>query len=367
MLPAGRAACQHDAVDRTIDYTPLFVPVTAPEVAEFRRSTLAARPSATAEQVSRILGLVLGGFMVLVLGISVIAPAALSFGALLSGSLDPVDAVILLFPLLLIGIGVTIGVSAWRSRRFDWEKRLRMARFAAANGLVYESLSPPPNYPGAIFGLGTSRQVTDHLRTADGRFLDFGNYRYTTGSGKNRTTHHWGFLALHLDRALPHMLLDSRANNGMLGGTNLPAVFSKDQVLSLEGDFDRYFTLYCPRQYERDALYVFTPDLMALLIDEAAPFDVEIVDQWMLVYSARPFPLADAATYQRLLRIVSTVGAKTLSQTDRYVDERIGAFSANIVAPQGQRLRRGFSVLGVVLLAVFVLTWVLSAITSFMP
>ncbi len=354
-------------MDRTIDYTPLFAPVDAHEVAEFRRRTLAARPSATAEQVARILGLVLGGFMVVVLGISILVPAVLALGSLANGTLDPVDAVILAFPLVLIAIGLGLGVTAWRARRNDWEKRLRMSRFAHANGFLYESLSPAPTYPGAIFGIGTGRQVTDHLRSSDGRFLDVGNYRYTTGSGKNRSTHHWGFLALHLDRALPHMVLDSRANNGLLGATNLPATFSRDQVLSLEGDFDRYFTLYCPKQYERDALYVFTPDLMALLIDEAAPFDVEIVDQWMLVYSARPFPLADAATYQRLLRIVSTVGAKTLSQTDRYVDERIGEFSANIVAPQGQRLRRGISVLGIVFLVGFALIWLASTFTSFAP
>ena len=104
-----------------------------------------------------------------------------------------------------------------------------------------------------------------------------------------------------------------------MGTTNLPAVFSHDQVLSLE----------------RDALCVFTPDLMALLIDGASPFDVEIVDRWMLVYSARPFPLADLAAHQRLLRIVSTTGAKTLAQTNRHVDERVGAFAANLVAPQG--------------------------------
>lgn len=69
-----------------------------------------------------------------------------------------------------------------------------------------------------------------------GRFLDMGNYRYTTGSGKNRTTHHWGYMVLALDRALPHMMLDSRANNRLFGATNLPTYFKKDQVLSLEGD-----------------------------------------------------------------------------------------------------------------------------------
>ena len=131
-------------------------------------------------------------------------------------------------------------------------------------------------------------------------------------------------------------------------GSNLPASFDKSQILSLEGDFDQYFTLYCPKAYERDALYVFTPDLMALLIDNAAPFDVEIVDDWMFVYSAKPFRSTEPAVYQRLFQIVDTVGAKTLSQTDRYVDENIGQFAANIVAPQGARLKRGFSVIGLI-------------------
>lgn len=62
----------------------------------------------------------------------------------------------------------------------------------------------------------------------------------------------------------------------MFGLTGVAGLFARDQVLSLEGDFDRYFTPYCPKQYERDALSVFTPDLMALCIDEAAPFDIEI-------------------------------------------------------------------------------------------
>jgi hypothetical protein len=143
-------------------------------------------------------------------------------------------------------------------------------------------------------------------------------------------------------------------------------VFRKDQVLSLEGDFDRFFTLYCPQEYERDALYVFTPDLMALLIDEAAPFDVEIVDQWLFVYSARPFPLADPATYQRLLRIVTTVGAKALSQTDRYVDERIGVFEANLVARSGQRLRRGVNWVGIAIIGLFLAVWVAAIVSSYL-
>jgi hypothetical protein len=98
---------------------------------------------------------------------------------------------------------------------------------------------------------------------------------------------------IQLDRALPHMVLDAVQNDRKILGqrvSNLPARFDLAQRLSREGDFDRYFTLYAPADYERDALYVFTPDLMALLIDEAGSgeggsMDVEIIDDRMYVYA----------------------------------------------------------------------------------
>lgn len=46
---------------------------------------------------------------------------------------------------------------------------------------------------------------------------------------------------------------------------------------------------------------------------EAAPFDVEIVDSWMFVYSATVFDLRNPAAHQRILRIVDTVGANALA------------------------------------------------------
>jgi hypothetical protein len=207
-----------------------------------------------------------------------------------------------------------------------------------------------------VFGIGRRRTAIDHITRSSGRFLDIGNFRYTTGSGKNQKTRTWGFMALHLDRRLPHMLLDARSND-VLGMSNLPVTFSRDQVLSLEGDFDRHFTLFCPSEYERDALYVFTPDLMALLIDEAGAFDVEVVDDWMFVYATTPFRMGDPSTMLRLLRIVDTVGAKAVSQTDRYADERIGNRSVNQVAPKGARLRRGVPWATILIAAVFVAVW----------
>ncbi|MBO9578200.1 MAG: hypothetical protein J7480_05465 [Microbacteriaceae bacterium] len=262
--------------------------------------------------------------------------------------------------LLPIGLGAVVAIVgivllATGGRR--WTKLYRLWSFAAANRLVYYATGDGPGYPGAIFNRGHGQRITDHLVRATGRTLDYGNYTYTTGSGKNQTTHSWWFLALRLDRALPHMVLDSRANNALFGATNLPVTFAKDQTLRLEGDFNEHFTLYAPKEYERDALYVFTPDLMALCIDEASAWDLEIVDDWLFAYSSRHLDMADPAVQQRIWRFIDTVGAKTLSQTDQYADERAGgraAFAANVVAPEGARLKRGVPWIAIVTTVVIV-------------
>jgi hypothetical protein len=342
---------------RVVDYSPLLTTPTPDEVTAFRNQARASGASYANTTVQTIITIVIVGFV----GISVLVPIV---GGILLFVVDgiangsPLTVVALLFFVLLIALfGFVIARVAIASSG-KWGRWLRMDRFARANGFTFSPESPNPGYPGAIFQLGNPRKATEHFRTTEGRFLDFGNYQYTTGSGKNRTIRRWGFLAIELDRNLPHMVLDSKANNGLFGATNLPATFHKDQILSLEGDFDEYFTLYCPKEYERDALYVFTPDLMALLIDHVAPFDVEVVDAWMFVYSATPFPAGQPAVYQRLLRIVETVGAKTLTQTDRYQDDRAAApFAANIVAPEGTRLKRSVSVGAILLMVGVALIW----------
>lgn len=337
---------------RTIDYSALTGPVNPAEVTTFRDAAR-NRPgySATSTVFTVIvLVVVLGVFGFFFLGILG------SFVTYVVGSGGGLGGLVV--PLILMAGFILVAILVIRSmvRGGKWERWYRLDRFASANGLVFSPVSVDPQYPGAIFQIGRARSAVDHLLSASDRFLDYGNYRYTTGSGKNQSTRTWGFMALQLDRALPNMVLDSKANNGLFG-SNLPATFSKDQVLHLEGNFDDYFTLYCPKQYERDALYIFTPDLMALLIDNASPFDVEIIDKWMFVYSSAAFDLRQPAIHQRLLGIVDTVGAKTLTQTDRYADERVGDVTANIVAPQGQRLKRGVSVGAVVVVVGFALVW----------
>lgn len=343
------------AVTTAIDYTPLFVPVSRAELAQFRRDSRQRREPWAGSTVATIAVAVAAGLTGLWLvfalgGLTVSVLAADGSPVTLVGGVLPVVVTV-----AILATAAALGVRAWAAR---WEGLLRRNRFAAANGLVYVHEITAPAYPGVIFGVGEGRRTTGSYRRVTGPGLEvgleLGGYRYTTGSGKNKSTVTWGYAALRLPRRLPHMVLDARGNNGLFSASSLPLSFSRDQVLSLEGDFDRYFTLYCSAAYERDALYVFTPDLMALLIDESAAFDVEIVDDWMFLYARGGLALEQPAVVQRVFRILDTVGATARKQTQRYADETIGDSRVDLVAPRGQRLKRGYGTAGVAVIVVAV-------------
>ncbi|MDP9027291.1 MAG: hypothetical protein M3N46_07005 [Actinomycetota bacterium] len=338
---------------RVVDYSPLTASVTPRDVAAWRAQAKASGAQWASVNVSTVVTIVVGCVVALIflnVVVGTVTTASLSNGA---GAASTIVMVLIYAGIAAI---VAVRLRARFVRGGRWTRWLRLSRFAQANGMTFSPAQGDPSYPGEIFQLGRDRSSLDHLTTASGRFLDMGNFRWITGSGKSQTTHNWGFLALRLDRNMPNMVLDSKANNTIFG-SNLPATLDRDQILHLEGDFDRYFTLYCPAQYEQDALYIFTPDLMALLIDVAAPFDVELIDEWMFVYSSRPFTMTDPTVLQRLFTIADTVGAKALDQTEHYADSRVGDFDANVIAPQGARLKRGVSLAAIVVVVVFVVIW----------
>jgi hypothetical protein len=189
--------------------------------------------------------------------------------------------------------------------------------------------------------------------------FELGEYRYTVGSGKNQRTEWWTYCCIDLDRHVPHMLLDSRRNNMRIFGkdvaSNLPSTFSKSQVVRLEGNFNEYFTLYAPKEYERDAYYIFTPDLMALLIDNSHNYDAEVIDNKLYFYvqsAGRQHYLTHPQLMYKWLTIIHTVGTKVGRQTDYYADEKVADRSADVVATQGRRLRHGvgwFAIIAVIL------------------
>jgi len=149
-------------------------------------------------------------------------------------------------------------------------------------------------------------------------------------------------LVLPLTRTVPHLTLVPVAA-GIEWATRRVSAEARAQVISLEGDFDRHFTLYAPRDYTTDALYIFTPDVMAALIDHASGFSITLVDDRLIV---RPllgtFDLTDDALWRRLLAVLDSVAPEVAGQTLRYRDDR--SEEPSLVARPGRGLAGGLTV-----------------------
>jgi len=322
----------------------------------------------------------------------VLTVGAVSFIAAIAGALATGDsgsaALFALLPILVMV--AVVGVILFRVRHVLGgmnERWYRLDRFARTNGMTFLPRVVAPGLPGMIFGLGDARFAWDVVRGDRPRFVEFGNYSFSTGSGKSRTTHEWGYVAVKLDVPLPHIVLDSTGNNSVFG-SNLPVTFDTDQRLGLEGDFDQHFSLYCPEDYERDALYLFTPDIMARFIDNAAVLDVEIVDDWLFLYGRRRFSTLDPATWAWLFSVVGALLDK-FAQWARWRDERLvadappmtdaaapasiasaaGAAPASAIAAlrpppgvalPGRRLQRGIPWKSLIVMAAVLAFWLLS-------
>lgn len=237
-------------------------------------------------------------------------------------------------------------VAKWQEQRAAQAGAQIYAFLQANPGLRFRPATSQES-TGLIFQKTNTRHFV--IESADGSYR-IGNIKYyvysrnNLGSGTNREVYNWGYAAIKLNRKLPHMVLDSKQNNDSLlkrtlsDGTQslLPSDFNRNQTLSLEGNFDQYFTLFAPKEYERDALYIFTPDFMSLLIDQVSQFDIEIIDDQLFIYIPKGLHMNDPAMMRRLFSVIAALQSKTLTRTDSYRDDRSDI--ADTVASSGRRL-----------------------------
>lgn len=253
-------------------------------------------------------------------------------------SLEPtgVGAVQAWYPLLGVLIVVVVAVLRVRHwRRHDpTTRRYRLDRFARDNGWTYTPVIRSLVRPGMMFETGTTRSTFDVIRREHPRHVEIGDHEYHPSPFRKELVRR-GYIGIRLDVALPHIVLDAVANDSRGEGSSLRFRVDPAQRLSLEGDFDRFFTLYCPSGYERDALYLFAPDIMQRFVDAAADFDVEIVDDWLMLSSRGKVATLDRERWRSLLELVAALEEKLL-QWARWRDEQL----LDGAAPTGSSKRR---------------------------
>lgn len=192
--------------------------------------------------------------------------------------------------------------------------------------------------------------------------LQFGLAAHQGDKGSPKGPRHaFRYLSMRLPRALPHLIIDARGNG------SLRSLLPGSQRLQLEGDFDRYFTAYVPSGYERDALELLTPDVMACLIDHGRSWDIEVIDDTLQLASTKLRKRSDRSESAAMLLFAELVGAELGHQAATYSDPRAKTPRVQVAA-QGRRLRRrstawttaAFIVgIGVMMGYPFVLGWLL--------
>ncbi|WP_308798830.1 hypothetical protein [Agromyces silvae] len=222
-----------------------------------------------------------------------------------------------------------LGALIWR----NVARRVRIDRLASDNGLAYSAREPLARFAGTALVRPGRQVATDAVFPAFDPVLPVDFLAATFAPGSDPTARRVGFVQIGLDRPTPHIALVNRRSKVLRQtGSRVRA----DQRLRLEGGFDRTFTLYCPRDYERDALYIFTPDLMALLLDVASDCEIELIDGTLVAYVGRPWKLWRPDRFAAMLTLTAALAAKARRRTRTYVDERA---APGTVAATGRRLR----------------------------
>ncbi|MDR0955505.1 MAG: hypothetical protein LBM73_00070 [Candidatus Nomurabacteria bacterium] len=203
---------------------------------------------------------------------------------------------------------------------------LRRRNFAAANSLTFQHTGQPSDLtPAAAFaglpfltyGQGAPGGLLFNMAYDPNRDFLLSDYNNIT----DQTSVSMMFARIKLSRPVPHFLLESPRNE-----MNFQADYFKVERFNLEGDFDKYFRLYGAAGYDIDARQIFTPDVMAALIDVGRLFDVETVGSYLFIYDNFEFKRGSDDNDQilaKLLQAAAIVGAQVEGQAKYYSDDRV--------------------------------------------
>ena len=313
---------------RPVDDSALTAPVDRQAAIDFE-TTISKRwnlESARMELAGAVLRGIFGGLILAGVGLGLVVLATAVVLSFVNRTLDPprMEPILAYYlPCAVVGVVllVVVTVQAWR-RSDPTTRRYRLDQFARANGWTYTPVVRTLVRPGMMFETGTTRATYDVIGWEDPRSVEIGDHVYSPSPFRNEVVRR-GYVGIRLDVSLPHIVLDAVKNNLAGEGSSLRFRVDPAQKLSLEGDFDRHFALYCPEGYERDALYLFSPDIMARFIDHAADFDVEITDDWLMLSTRDQVCTLDPAEWQQLLDLIAAIEHK-LGQWGRWRDEHPG-------------------------------------------
>jgi hypothetical protein len=192
------------------------------------------------------------------------------------------DWTIIIWPYLFLPPGLIIGYR-WKTLYAMVEKKF-FEQFAAANNYSYKEKITDLPLTGALFIPTTAAFINNRKswleHVIEGEFNGhkirlFCYCQEAKDSAIKRTV-----LEIDYNINLPKMFLKPDWHTSYV-----KPIFKNEHHLSLEGDFDHHFDLYVEREFEIEALQIFTPDIMHRLQTDWRRFVVEFSYDTVFIYT----------------------------------------------------------------------------------
>ena len=272
----------------------------------------------------------------------------------------------------ILGVFV-IGYTVLAAVAFAWwaiglSRRVKVAAFAWQNGWAYADALERTRRPGAPFARVAHGRERAVVACDDERMPFELGMHHSVSHGQERATiqRPFAFVELPLPSSVPHIVLANRRRS-VIPTLGLGRGAAR---MDLEGDFAQTFRLIVPEGYQQDALYIFTPDLMARVLDLGSGAEIELVSDRLYVYLPGSTRFDRAHTMAAVMTLAEDFHRRFAARTALYRDDDAGEIAARAgvaVGLRGQRLGgRGVSVLAVAgTAAVLLLSAGLTALSLF--
>lgn len=253
----------------------------------------------------------------------------------------------------ILGVFV-IGYTVLAAVGFLWwavglSRRVKIAAFAWQNGWAYADTLEHTRRPGAAFSRVVHGRERAVIACDDARMPFELGMHHSVAHGQERATiqRPFAFIELPLSASVPHIVLANRKRS-IIPTLGLGRGAAR---MELEGDFAKTFRLIVPEGYQQDALYIFTPDLMARVLDLGSGAEIELVSDRLYVYLPARTRFDRAETMAAALVLAEEFHRRFAARTELYGDDNAGGIAARAgvaVGLRGQRLGgRGISVFAV--------------------
>ncbi|MDE1941025.1 MAG: hypothetical protein KGI66_02815 [Patescibacteria group bacterium] len=152
---------------------------------------------------------------------------------------------------------------------------------AQAFGMSYSPTGDLRTVTGKLFKAGHSQSIR-HVLTGsmNGRATRIFQFSFTIGYGKSSRTIVSTVFETVFNNDMPDIIL--RGTKSVFG---LIEIALGEEKVTLEGDFNAYFSLRVPKGFEADAYEILTPDIMADLIDKAKDISFEFCGNRLYIYT----------------------------------------------------------------------------------